>query len=144
MRRELPGGFELDDDPVRVDVDEVYRFLSAESYWAAGRPREIVERLVREAARVVGLYEGGRQIGFARVVSDGVVIAYLADVYVLPEYRGRGLGTELVREAVDGGPQRDCNWVLHTADAHGLYAKVGFGRPSRRVMSRPRPDAREG
>jgi len=58
--RTLPGGIELDDDPARVDVDEVHRFLAFESYWARGRPRETVERLVRSADRVVGLYDGGR------------------------------------------------------------------------------------
>ena len=92
MRRELPDGFELDDDRSRVDVDAVHDYLANESYWAKGRPREVVERLVAEATRVVGLYREGRQVGFARVVSDGEVFAYLADVYVLEEARGRGLG----------------------------------------------------
>src|SRR5918994_3828471 len=101
MRRELPGGYELDDDPTRVDVDAVHDYLANHSYWAKGRSRETVERLIREASRVVGLYHDGRQIGFARTVSDGQSFAYLADVYVLPEYRGRGLGVELVREAVE-------------------------------------------
>ncbi len=84
MRRELPGGFELDDDPARIDLDELHRFLSTEAYWALGRSRKTVERLVREASRVVGLYEGERLIGFARTLSDGVAFAYLADVYVRP------------------------------------------------------------
>ena len=92
MKRELPGGFEVDDDRERVDVDAVHDFVSNHSYWAAGRALEEQERLVREAARVVGLYDGERQIGFARAVSDGASITYLGDVYVLPEYRGKGLG----------------------------------------------------
>jgi GNAT superfamily N-acetyltransferase len=136
VQRNLPGGFELDDDPGRVDVGEVHRFLSTESYWARGRPREVVERLVREANRVVGLYEGERQIGFARAVSDGVAFAYLGDVYVLPGYRGHGLGVELVREMVENGPYAGCKWLLHTADAHGLYGQFGFGPPSERLMER--------
>ncbi|HVN61467.1 MAG TPA: GNAT family N-acetyltransferase [Gaiellaceae bacterium] len=136
MPRTLPGGFELDDDPARIDVDEVHRFLSLESYWARGRPRETVERLVRRADRVVGLYEGERQIGFARAVSDGVAFAYLADVYVLSDYRGRGLGVELVREMVENGPYEGCKWLLHTGDAHELYRKLGFDTPSERVMER--------
>src|SRR5204862_416857 len=82
------------DDPARIDVDAVHGYLSGESYWAAGRARETVERLVREAARVVGVYRDGEQVGFARAVTDGVSVAYLADVYVLPEHRGRGLGKE--------------------------------------------------
>ncbi|MGZ4381437.1 MAG: GNAT family N-acetyltransferase [Gaiellaceae bacterium] len=141
MPRTLPGGFELDDDPARIDVDEVHRFLSVESYWARGRPRETVERLVRTADRVVGVYEGERQIGFARAVSDGVAFAYLADVYVLPDYRGRGLGVELVREMVENGSFAECKWLLHTGDAHELYRKLGFGAPSERVMERD-PKAR--
>jgi GNAT superfamily N-acetyltransferase len=139
MKRSLPGGFELDDDRARIDRDEVYRFLSQEAYWALGRPRETVERLIDEASRVVGLYHGDRQIGFARTSSDAVSFAYLADVYVLPEFRGRGLGVELVREAVDGAPFSDVRWLLHTTDAHGLYRKLGFTEPSELLLERPRP-----
>ena len=139
MKRGLPGGFELDDDPDRVDVDAVHDFVANHSYWAPGRPWEVQERLVREASRVVGVYDGDRQIGFARAVSDGASVTYLADVYVLPEYRGRGLGMELVREMIENGPHAETSWILHTADAHRLYEKFGFGRPSERVMERPRP-----
>ena len=92
---------------------------------------------MREASRVVGLYLGEQQIGFARTFSDGIGFAYLADVYVLQEFRGRGLGLELVREAVDRSPFANTRWLLHTVDGHGLYAKVGFGPPSDRVMERP-------
>jgi GNAT superfamily N-acetyltransferase len=138
VKRALTNGIELDDDPERIDVDEVHRFLAGESYWARGRPRELVGRLVRQAERVVGLYAGDRQVGFARVVSDGVAFAYLADVYVLDELRGRGLGVELVREAVERGPHASLRWLLHTGDAHGLYRQLGFGDPPPTVMERPR------
>src|SRR5438132_5800884 len=107
MKRQIEGGYELDDDPARVDVDAVHDYLANESYWAEGRSRETVERLVREATRVVGLYHKGRLVGFARAFSDGVALAYLADVYVLAGHRGRGLGVELVREMVDNGPLAD-------------------------------------
>jgi GNAT superfamily N-acetyltransferase len=137
VRRELLDGYELDDDRARVDVDAVHDHLCNESYWAEGRARETVEQLVREASRVVGLYHGERQVGFAGVVSDNVVFAYLADVYVLEEARGRSLGMELVREAVDNGPHRDLRWMLGTMDAHDLYARLGFGAPSWLVMERP-------
>lgn len=138
MRRELPGGYELDDDRARLDVAEVARFLSQESYWARGRPTETIVRLIGEATRIVGLYDAdGRQVGFARVASDGVAFAYLADVYVLSDHRGRGLGTELVREAVDRGPHARLRWLLHTADAHGLYERLGFSAPSRMSLERP-------
>ena len=135
-RRLLPDGLELDDDPARVDVDAVHDFLANHAYWARGRPRETVERLVREAERVVGLYDGERQVGFARAFTDGTALVYLADVYVLPDYRGRGLGVELVREMVESGPYADVKWMLHTRDAHDLYRRFGFGAPSDRVMER--------
>jgi GNAT superfamily N-acetyltransferase len=137
VKRELPGGYELDDDPARVDVDAVHAYHSKESYWAEGRPRETVERLVREAARIVGLYQDGRQVGFCRAFTDGTALVYLADVYVLPEHRGHGLGGELVREMVERGPLAHLRWLLHTRDAHELYRRFGFGEPSERVMERP-------
>jgi ribosomal protein S18 acetylase RimI-like enzyme len=137
MRRELADGFELDDDPARVDVDAVHRFLSEDSYWAKGRPRETVERLIRESQRVVGLYRDGQQAGFCRAVTDDVVFVYLADVYVLPEVRGRGLGQELVREMIERGPYAERRWLLHTQDAHELYRKLGFDVPDRKLMERP-------
>jgi GNAT superfamily N-acetyltransferase len=137
MKRQLPCGYELDDDVGRIDLDEVHRYLSDESYWAEGRSYETVEALVRGATRVVGVYHGATQVGFARAVSDGLTVAYLADVYVLPEHRGRGLGKELVREIVDGSPFANVRWLLHTADAHDLYAQIGFGEPGERLMERP-------
>jgi GNAT superfamily N-acetyltransferase len=137
VRRALGDGFELDDDPARIDVAAVHRYLAGESYWARGREYAVVERLVREAARVVGLYRGGEQVGFCRAVSDGVAVTYLADVYVLPAWRGRGLGKELVREMVDGGPYADLRWTLHTDDAHDLYRHFGFDTPGARAMERP-------
>jgi GNAT superfamily N-acetyltransferase len=136
VRRVLGDGLELDDDKARVDLAEVHRFLSDESYWAKGRPRETQDRLIDGAARVVGLYDGDRQIGFSRAVSDGVSFVYLADVYVLEDYRGRGLGEELVREMVANGPLAGLKWLLHTTDMHPLYRKLGFDTPSAKVMER--------
>jgi ribosomal protein S18 acetylase RimI-like enzyme len=123
-------------------VDAVHAFISRESYWGRGRPRERVQRTVDGSTRVVGLYDGDHQIGFARAVSDGVTVAYLADVYVLPAYRGRGLGLSLVREIVEGGEAdwAEVRWLLHTADAQGLYRKIGFaeGLPTYPLMERGR------
>ena len=137
MRRELDGGYELDDDHARIDVDAVHRFISTESYWGLGRPREPIEKAVAGSTRVLGLYFGDQQVGFARAISDGVTLAYLADVYVLKEHRGRGLGLELVREIVESS-FGEIRWMLNTADAQGLYAKLGFaeGKPPYPLMER--------
>jgi GNAT superfamily N-acetyltransferase len=137
MKRELGDGFELDDDRDRVDLEEVTRFLAEESYWAPGRELGVQQGLVGEAARIVGLYHGGRQIGFCRAARLAPRLFYLADVYVLPDYRGRGLGEELVREMVERGPVPEAKWILHTADAHDLYRRFGFGAPDTKLMERP-------
>ena len=139
MKRTLAEGLELDDDKARIDRAEVHRFLCDESYWASGRLRETQDRLIDEATRVVGLYDGARQIGFCRASTDGVSFVYLADVYVLEEYRGRGLGEELVREMVERGDLARLKWLLHTSDMHPLYRKLGFDAPSSKVMARLPP-----
>lgn len=131
--------FELDDDPDRIDVNVVWMFLSTHAYWGRWRDRTHVERQLRSAWRVVGGYrrDTGRMIGFARAMSDGVSLAYLADLFVLDEARGNGVGKQLVREMVDNGPGADFRWMLHTADAHGLYERFGFRRPDDTYLERP-------
>jgi len=136
VRRDLGDGYELDDDLARIDLDAVHRYLSEESYWAKGRPREIQDELIDGAARVVGLYHGEAQVGFTRTLSDRHAQSYLADVYVLEEHRGRGLGTQLVRFSVDAGPLTATKWFLHTADAHDLYRKFGFAEPGPKALER--------
>jgi GNAT superfamily N-acetyltransferase len=136
VKRDLGDGYELDDDPARIDREAVHRYLSEESYWARGRPREVQDELIDNAARVVGLYHDERQIGFTRTLSDGHAQSYLADVYVLEEHRGRGLGVELVRFSVDEGPYVSTKWFLHTADAHDLYRKFGFAEPGPKALER--------
>ena len=137
MQRDLGDGYVLDDDPARIDRDAVHRYLTGEAYWALGRSREVVEETLDTAARVVGLYHDDQQIGFVRIVSDRHTVAYVADVYVLPAHRGRGLGVEMFRFAVLEGPIAQVRkWGLHTRDAHGLYRKVGFGDPDGRYMER--------
>ena len=136
MRRDLGDGYELDDDPGRIDRDAVHAYVGGESYWAKGRPRERQDELIDGSQRVVGLYREGRQVGFARAVDCAAAgFVYLADVYVLAAHRGRGLGLELVREMVERGPYARRRWVLHTRDMHALYAKLGFG-PNERLMER--------
>lgn len=138
MRRELADGYESDDDRGRVDVDMVHRYLSEEAYWVRGRDRDTIERLVRQSTRVIGVYRGDEQVGFARVISDGASMAWLGDVFVLRGHRGHGLGVELVREAVEHPEHRDLVWFLNTRDAHPLYARFGFEAPSDRTMVRSR------
>ena len=139
MLRQLPGGYQLDDDRDRLDRDAVLAFLTAEAYWQRWRSGTDILRQLDSAWRCVGLYAAdGAQVGFARVVSDGVSFGYLADVYVLTGHRGRGLGLALVREVVDSQPA--WRWMLHTADAHTLYAKLGFHPAPDTYLERPRPE----
>lgn len=141
MKRDLGEGYELDDDPGRIDRKAVHRYLSEESYWAEGRSREVQDALIEHAARVVGLYHDGVQVGFSRAISDSHVQSYLADVYVLEAHRGRGLGAELVRFSVDEGRLSRTKWLLHTADAHDLYRRFGFDDPGPRTLERGRRDS---
>jgi GNAT superfamily N-acetyltransferase len=138
VKRDLGEGYELDDDPERIDREAVHAYLTR-SYWAEGRSREVQDALIDNAARVVGLYCDDVQVGFSRTLSDGHVQSYLADVYVLEEHRGRGLGVELVRFSVEDGPLAQTKWYLHTRDAHELYRKFGFVEPSERVLERGSP-----
>lgn len=135
--RELSDGYRLHDEPEAVDLDAVWTFLSTEAYWGRWRTREVVERQVLGAWRVAVLRYDGRQVGFARAVSDGEALAYLADVYVEAAHRGRGLGAELVRFVVEEGPGAGFRWLLHTRDALGLYTRFGFAPPSARLLERP-------
>ena len=123
--------YEISDDPARLDLDVIWKFLSTEAYWGRWRTRADVEAAIQGSWRVSGAYERatGRQIGFARAISDGVGFAYLADVFVVDDARGTGVGKEIVRELVDRGPGERFRWVLHTDDAHGLYRQFGFGDP---------------
>jgi len=136
------GGFLVSTDPARLDVDAIHAFLTS-SYWSPGIPRDIVERAIAGSI-CFGLFAGERQIGFARVITDRATFAYLADVYVLDEHRGRGLGSWLV-ETVIAHPELKGlrRFVLVTRDAHGLYEKFGFTPISKpeNYMERHRPDA---
>jgi len=136
VKRDLGNGYELDDDRVRIDRDAVHAYLGGVSYWAKGRTRERQDELIDASDHVVGLYHERDQIGFGRAVDcDAAGLVYLADVYVLDAHRGRGFGTELVREIVENGPYAGRRWILHTRDAHALYEKFGFG-PHERLMQR--------
>jgi len=121
-------GFELSTDPARMDLDTVHGFIS-QSYWGQGRTREVMQRAMANAI-CFGVFRDGVQVAFARVVTDRAVFAYLADVFVHPEWRGRGL-SKWILEAVDAHPdlQGIRRFLLVTRDAQGLYAQFGFGPP---------------
>ena len=132
------GDCEVDDDPLRVDADAVWRFLSQDGYWGRWRTRNELDRQIHRAWRVTRAYHrADGLVGFARAISDGVGLAYLADVFVLPGHRGHGLGSAIVRCMIDDGPGRRFRWLLHTADAHPLYAPFGFAPPDITMMERP-------
>jgi GNAT superfamily N-acetyltransferase len=138
--------FTVSTDPRRVDVDAVHAYLR-DSYWAKNIPRQIVERAILNSL-CFALLEHDRQIGFARVISDKATFAYLCDVYVIDERRGRGLGKWLI-EQVQSHPdlQGLRNFLLRTRDAHALYASRGWTAPanpsSYMEISRPGMYARE-
>ncbi|HTR03720.1 MAG TPA: GNAT family N-acetyltransferase [Thermoanaerobaculia bacterium] len=121
-------GFVISTDPARLDRDAIHAFLTT-SYWAPGIPREVVDRSI-ENSLPFGLYERGRQVGFARVISDRATFAYVADVFVLESHRGRGLAQWLM-ETIRAHPdlQKLRRWLLFTRDAHPLYRRVGFAAP---------------
>src|SRR5687768_12244904 len=122
----LPQRYDISTDPDRLDLDRVVEFLTRDSYWAQGRSREVIERSFKHSL-CFGVYRGTEQAGFARVVTDRAVFAYLCDVFVFPEHRGHGLGKALVQAIVDHPDLQGLRWLLlATHDAHGLYAQFGF------------------
>lgn len=119
------NSFLISTDPARLDLEAITDMLSR-AYWASGRPRERTERALKNSI-VFGLYEGEKQIGLARVVTDRAVFAYLCDVFVAEEYRAQGLGKWLL-ETIFSHPELQGlrRWTLATKDAHGLYHEYGF------------------
>ncbi len=113
-------------DQAKLDVEVIHRFLATESYWARGIPRATLESSLRHSL-CFGIFHQDQQVGFARVISDHATLAYVADVFVLPAFRGRGLSKWLM-ECVSSHPdlQKLRRWILVTQDAHGLYKKFGF------------------
>jgi GNAT superfamily N-acetyltransferase len=120
------GEFLIGTDRSRLDLDVIHGFLT-NCYWAKGIPREVVARSI-EHSLCFGVYDGsGAQVGFARVISDFATYAYVADVFVLPSHRGRGLGKALMEFIVQHPALQGMRrWNLTTRDAHALYAQVGF------------------
>jgi GNAT superfamily N-acetyltransferase len=125
-------------DPARLDLATIHDFLSGSSYWANGIPREVMERSIRHSI-CFGAFDGGRQVGFARVISDRATFAYVADVFVLDSHRGRGVGRRIMACITSHPELQNLRlWTLFTRDAHGLYRHYGFrdARYPDRLMER--------
>jgi GNAT superfamily N-acetyltransferase len=117
--------YEISSDPARLDAGVIHGFLR-NSYWAEGVPREIVERAIQNSL-CFGAYYRGEQIGFVRVVTDYATFAYVADVFVLAPWRGRGISKAMMAEVVRHPDLQNLRlWHLRTKDAHGLYQRFGF------------------
>jgi GNAT superfamily N-acetyltransferase len=127
-REWVRGEFVISTDRARLDLEAVHQYIST-SYWALGMPREVLERAV-ENSLIFGIYDGSRQVGFARVITDLATYAYLSDVFVIEGYRGRGLSKWLM-ECVLAHPELQGlrRFALLTRDAQGLYERYGFGPP---------------
>ncbi len=139
------GEYFITTDRLRLNVALIHKFLSTETYWAVGRSVEVVKRSL-DNSLCFGIYRETEQVGFARVVTDFATFAWLADVFVVPEHRGRGLAKWLMA-VILAHPELQGfrRWVLATKDAHSLYAQFGFiplHRPER-WMERPDPDMQE-
>ncbi len=136
------GDFEISTDPGRVDRDLTHQFLTNESYWAAGVPRDVFDRSIA-GSMVFGIYRGEQQVGFARVVSDRATFAWIGDVFVLDDFRGQGLSKWLMETIVTHPELQGLRrWMLATRDAHGLYKQYGFTElpEPTRFMTRHDPD----
>lgn len=135
--------FDISDDSSRLDFDVIQGFLRDDSYWAQNRTPDQTRTAI-ENSLCFGVYDGDRQVGFGRVVSDHATFAYIGDVFVIPEYRGRGLSKWLMQVMVEHPTLQGLRrWVLATRDAHGLYQQFEFSdlRHPERWMERTAPDA---
>lgn len=122
----LRDDYVISTDNDQLDIPFIHKFLSTTAYWSQGRSLAIVERSLNNSLNF-GLYKSTRQIGFARVVTDYSTFAWLADVFVLPEHRGQGLGKWLIEVITSHAELQGLRrWVLATRDAHELYRKFGF------------------
>ena len=125
----LPDGNQIDTNRDKLDIDVIWQFLR-DAYWCRGISAQVIERSIRHS-QCFGVYHRGKQVGFGRVVTDYATFGYIADVFVLPEHRGRGLSKALM-ESILTHPELQGfrRWQLGTRDAHGLYAQFGFAAPA--------------
>jgi GNAT superfamily N-acetyltransferase len=137
------GDFIISADRKRLQIDAIHKFLTEESYWAKERTREQTETAIKNSL-CFGVYRGENQIGFARVVSDYATFAYLGDVYIIEEFRGKGLSKWLMETLINYPDLQGLRrWILATRDAHALYEKFGFTelKHPTRWMEKPAPNA---
>lgn len=122
----MSNSYSISTDKSKLDIDCIYEYLAHRSYWAGGRSRETVQKSI-QSSLCFGLYKDGQQVGFARVITDYAVFAWLLDVFVLEAYQKQGGGKALL-EAIKTYPDLDNvkRWMLATKDAHGLYEQYGF------------------
>ena len=119
--------YEIDDSLTRQNFDLAFGWLQTTYWWQYGLTREKVERGAKNSALTIGAYHNNDQVAYARVVSDTMRFAWVADVYVAPEHRKKGLARAMVRFALDHPDLKDVSkWFLATKDAHGVYAELGF------------------
>jgi GNAT superfamily N-acetyltransferase len=131
MEQVRPDGFVITDDRARIDVARVHRWLSEESYWAAGSSLDVVTRSIQGSISLGCFAPDGQQVGITRLITDGAVFALISDVFVDSEYRGLGLGKFLVQTAVEHPEVQGVRrMLLATSDAHELYRRFGFSELS--------------
>ncbi|MDE3235812.1 MAG: GNAT family N-acetyltransferase [Bacteroidota bacterium] len=138
------GAYSISTDKAKLNIPLVHRYLSIDSYWAKNIPFSVVEQSIANSL-CFGVYHTNEQIGFARLITDKATFAYLADVFILPEHRGKGLSKWLV-QFIHAHPELQGlrRWLLGTKDAHGLYEQFGWQRfteeQTQRFMQRHNPD----
>lgn len=136
------GAYEISDEPARLDIVAIHRYLAEESYWARGRAFATVSRAIAHSFALGAYGPDGAQAGFLRLVTDWTLNGHLTDVFVMPAHRGRGLAKAMLA-AMFAHPELATltRWTLSTDDAHGLYAQFGFGpfpEPARQMIKRVR------
>ncbi len=122
----INGDYRLTDDPSRLDLEAIHQLLTS-TYWAADRSRHVMAEAMKHSV-CLGLFHGGRQIGFARAVTDHTTFAWICDVIIHPGHRRKGLGKWMVKCLIDHPQLQTRSQVLATRDAHGLYERYGFQR----------------
>ena len=135
--------FLISDNKAHMSIQAIHKYLSEESYWAKGRPYNIVVRSIDNSMCVGAFTKVRNQAGFARIITDLSTTYYICDFFVLPEYQGNGLGRAMMQFIIEHPSLKQLMGMLLTVDAHGLYEKFGFGgntKTQQKFMLRPKPE----